>query len=116
IIAKEADKLRIDPINARVDRVWKAIPGYNGLEVDIEGTLKVVLAKPNAKEIPFVYREIEPEVKLADLPAEPIYKGNPKKPIVSFMINVAWGNEYLPDLLKTLREEEVKSTFFLDGS
>lgn len=116
IIAKEADKLRIAPINARVDRVWKAIPGYNGLEVDIERTLKAVMEKPDKKAIPYVYREIMPAVTLADLPAEPIYRGNPHKPMVAFMINVAWGNEHLPTILNTLKEENVKLTFFLDGS
>ena len=36
--------------------------------------------------------------------------------MVSFMINVAWGNEYLPSMLETLRKENVHATFFLDGS
>ena len=36
--------------------------------------------------------------------------------MVAFMINVAWGNEFLPDILNTLRDENVKATFFLDGS
>ena len=115
-IVSAAQRLRIEPINARVDRVWKAIPGYNGLEVDIDRTLKLVMEHPSSLEIPFVYREIEPSITLADLPAEPIYKGNPNKPMVAFMVNVAWGNEYLPELLAVLKEEKVKTTFFLDGS
>lgn len=32
------------------------------------------------------------------------------------MINVAWGNEYLDSILNTLKTEDVKATFFLDGS
>jgi probable sporulation protein (polysaccharide deacetylase family) len=112
----EAERLRIPPVNARVDPVWRAIPGYNGLEVDLDRTLARLLENPQVTEIPYVFREIEPDIKLADLPPEPIYKGNPDKPIVSFMVNVAWGNEHLPDLLRVLREEGAKTTFFLDGS
>lgn len=113
---RQAEALRVPPVDARVDRVWKAIPGYNGLEVDLNATLAKVLENPHVKEIPFVFKEIEPDVKLADLPPAPIYRGNPDKPMVSFMINVAWGNEYVPELLNILREEGVKATFFLDGS
>jgi len=112
----EAERLRIPPVNARVDKVWRAIPGYNGLEVDLDRTLARLMENPRVTEIPFAFREVEPEIKLADLPPEPIYKGNPDKPMVSFMVNVAWGNEHLPDLLRVLREEGVKTTFFLDGT
>lgn len=115
-LAAEAERLRIPPVNARVDRVWRAIPGYNGLEVDLDRTLARLMENPRVAEIPFVFREVEPEIKLADLPPEPIYKGNPDKPMVSFMVNVAWGNEHLPDLLDVFREEGVRTTFFLDGS
>lgn len=30
-----SNEQRIEPINATVDRIWKAIPGYNGLDVNI---------------------------------------------------------------------------------
>nr|WP_313780651.1 polysaccharide deacetylase family protein [Paenibacillus larvae] len=36
--------------------------------------------------------------------------------MAALMINVAWGNEFLPGMLETLRKENVKATFFLDGS
>lgn len=114
-ISREAVKRRVPPVNATVDRVWKAIPGYNGLEVDIEETYRRAQAAPDLP-IEYVYQEIEPEVKLSDLGAYPIYKGNPNKPMVALMINVAWGNEYLEPMLQILREHQVKATFFLDGS
>jgi probable sporulation protein (polysaccharide deacetylase family) len=116
LITKEAQKLRVDPINAVIDPVWKAIPGYNGLEVDMEKTLKLAMDQPLNDHIPFVFKEIEPMIQLDDLPPNAIYKGNPHKPMIAFMVNVAWGNEYIPDILATFREENVKATFFLDGS
>ena len=35
--------------------------------------------------------------------------------MVSFIINVAWGNEYLSDMLATLKKHHVSATFFLEG-
>jgi probable sporulation protein (polysaccharide deacetylase family) len=116
IISEEANKRRIAPVDARIDRVWKAIPGYNGLEVDIEKTLDAALLAPSANAIPYVYKEVEPKINLNDLGPYPIYKGNSNKKMISFMINVAWGNEYIDSILNTLKRENVKATFFLDGS
>ncbi|WP_410510873.1 polysaccharide deacetylase family protein [Paenibacillus sp. BR2-3] len=115
-IETKAAELKTPPVDAVVDRVWKAIPGYNGLEVDVEATYrKSLLVSPNA-EIRYVYRQTPPAVSLNDLGAQPIYRGYPGKPMVSLMINVAWGNEYILPMLTILDEEKVKVTFFLDGS
>ena len=106
----------IEPIDARVDRVWKAIPGYNGLVVDIEASYKRMEPDGKFDEEKIVYKEIPPKVSLKDLGPEPIYRGNPQKPMVALLINVAWGNEYIPDILKVLDSHQVKATFFFDGS
>ncbi|WNR46694.1 polysaccharide deacetylase family protein [Paenibacillus roseipurpureus] len=115
-IMKEAEKRRIAPINAKLDPVWKAIPGYNGLEVDIDETLKLAEHQLTPASIHYVMKEVEPSIQLDDLGPNPVYKGNPKKPMASLMINVAWGNEYLPSMLESLRKENVHATFFFDGS
>ncbi|MFC5648973.1 polysaccharide deacetylase family protein [Paenibacillus solisilvae] len=115
-IKAEAVKKRIAPVNATLDRVWKAIPGYNGLEVDVEQTYRLMKEAPEHAPIRYVYKEIWPKVNLEQLGRQPIYKGNPKKPMVSLMINVAWGNEFIKPILDTLEKENVKATFFLDGS
>ncbi|QAY65641.1 polysaccharide deacetylase family protein [Paenibacillus protaetiae] len=115
-IKLEADKRREAPVNARIDRVWKAIPGYNGIEVDVEQTYEKTLQSGSTRDIQYVYKEIPPAISLRDLGPLPIYKGNPNKKMISFMINVAWGNEYLDSILDTLDREQVKATFFLDGS
>jgi probable sporulation protein (polysaccharide deacetylase family) len=115
-IEEEAVKRRIAPIDARMDRIWKAIPGYNGLKIDVEQTYRLMQDAPEHAPIRYVYREVPPKIGLDQLGPEPIYKGNPNKPMVALMINVAWGNEYLESMLKTLEKENVKATFFLDGS
>lgn len=109
-------KHEFKPINARIDPVWKAIPGYNGVEINLEESLKNLNHKGEWDEKEVVFEEREPEVGLSDLKPSPIYRGNSHKSMVSFMINVAWGNEYLTEILKILEKYKVKSTFFLDGS
>ncbi|CAI9394367.1 polysaccharide deacetylase family protein [Heyndrickxia sporothermodurans] len=107
---------KIEPIDAKVDRVWKAIPGYNGLDVDIESSYKKMKSDGNFHKNKVVYKEKPPNVHLENLAPIPIYKGNPEKPMVALLINVAWGNEYIPTILTTLKESKVKATFFFDGS
>jgi probable sporulation protein (polysaccharide deacetylase family) len=115
-IKKEAEKKRIAPVDAKLDRVWKAIPGYNGLEVDLAKTIQLSRFSAAEEPIHFVYKEVKPKVNLEDLGPYPIYKGNPRKPMVSLMINVAWGNEFIPTMLRVLNKENVHATFFFDGS
>lgn len=115
-IEQEAEKKKIDPVDARVDPIWKAIPGYNGRIVDKEKTLQKTLSHPDRTKIQWVYQEVKPKVDLQDLGAVPIYRGNPEKPVASLMINVAWGTEHLPEMLAILKKEKIKATFFFDGS
>lgn len=44
------------------------------------------------------------------------YNGDTTRPYVSLMVNVYWGNEYLEEMLKTFKEKNVKTTFFVGGS
>jgi probable sporulation protein (polysaccharide deacetylase family) len=114
-IKQEAAKRYIPPADAKVDRWLRAIPGYDGREVDVEGTYRQALLRPQAP-VAYVYKPVKPKVSVNDFPLEPVYRGNPAKPAASFMINVAWGNEYLDPMLATLDRYGVKATFFLDGS
>ncbi|WP_379151462.1 polysaccharide deacetylase family protein [Paenibacillus sp. sgz5001063] len=116
MIESKASALNSPPVDATVDRVWKAIPGYNGLEVDVEATYRNAMLKGPNDGLKLLYRQIPPKISLNDLGAQPIYRGNPAKPMVSLMINVAWGNQYIIPMLDILDQEQVKVTFFLDGS
>ncbi|PWA13551.1 hypothetical protein DCC39_01265 [Pueribacillus theae] len=115
-IKEKAESYEEKPIDAVIDRVWKAIPGYNGIKVDIQQSYKNMKKEGRFNEKKLVFKEVTPKVSLDDLEPSPIYKGNPKKEMVSFQINVAWGNEFIPEILKTLKKHDVKATFFLDGS
>ena len=114
-IINKSENFYIPPEDAKIDRVWKAIPGLNGVKVDIEASYKKM--KPEGKYIQekLVFEQITPKINLSDLPPTPIYKGHPEKQMVSFLINVAWGNEYLTDMLATLKKHNVSASFFLEG-
>lgn len=115
-IIKNAPTYEIPPSDAKIDRVWKAIPGYNGLTVDIEASYKNMKKIGIFDEKKLIYKQTEPSVHLKDLSPSPIYRGHPDKPMVSFIINVAWGNEYLPEMLAALKRHQVKASFFLEGN
>ncbi|RST60723.1 polysaccharide deacetylase family protein [Siminovitchia terrae] len=113
-ITHAAEKYDAAPQDAKIDRVWKAMPGYNGVKVDIKASYKKMKGGVfDARKL--VFKQIPPKAHLEDLPPAPIYRAHPDKPMVSFMINVAWGNEYLPKMLTTLKKNNVQATFFLEG-
>ena len=114
-IVMKADQYNIPAIDAKIDPIWKAIPGYNGHMVDVEASYKKMKKTGQFDENMLVFKQVKPNIHLEDLPPAPIYKGNPEKPMVSFIINVAWGNEYLSDMLATLKKHHVTATFFLEG-
>ncbi|AGK53099.1 polysaccharide deacetylase family protein [Bacillus sp. 1NLA3E] len=114
-IKKNSKQYQIVASDARIDPVWKAIPGYNGLEVDLKASYQKMKNEGVFNKDKLIYRQIKPKVHLNELPPAPIYRGNPDKPMVGFIINVAWGNEYLPDMLTTLKKHHVTASFFLEG-
>ena len=46
---------------------------------------------------------------------EVYYKGIKDEKIVSFLCNVDWGNEYIPDMLKILEDNSINITFSVTG-
>ncbi len=51
-------------LDARIDRVWKAVPGYNGLEVDVEASYDKMKKLEVFDERRLVFRETSPNVHL----------------------------------------------------
>lgn len=114
-IKQKAKEYEVSPKNAMIDSVWKTVPGYNGLKVDILSSYKVMKDDGVFDEKKLIYKQIPPKIHLSQLNAAPIYRAHPDKPVVSFLINVAWGNEYIPQMLSVLKKHNVKATFFLEG-
>ncbi|RJS62232.1 polysaccharide deacetylase family protein [Bacillus sp. PK3_68] len=114
-IQQEAKDRYVSPQNAKIDRVWKAIPGYNGLKVDEKKSYQLMKKDGRFQESRLIYKQIPPKVHLKDLPPAPIYRGHSDKAMVSLAINVAWGEEYLPEMLEVLKKHSIHATFFFEG-
>src|SRR5690625_3217488 len=69
-IEQAAKKYYIPAENAKVDCVWYAMPGYNGLQVDIQSSYKQMKKSQQFDEKKLVFKQIKPDVVLQDLPAE----------------------------------------------
>lgn len=78
-IQKQAKQYSIAPQNAIIDKIWKATPGYNGKEVDIEASYNNMKKIGRFDEKQLVYREVSPSTHLEDLSYSPIYRGHPHK-------------------------------------
>lgn len=104
-----------EPQDAYIDRVWKKTPGRNGLIVNVEKSYEKMKQKGIYDEALLVYEQVSPRITLADLPPAPIYRGHPEKDMVAFLINVSWGTEHIPTILKTLKDHSVRATFFIEG-
>jgi peptidoglycan-N-acetylglucosamine deacetylase len=113
-ILEFAKRYETAPVDARVDRVWHAIPGLSGWELKVDESLEAT-RKHRDGQVHLVWNRVRPRVSLADLRPEPIYRGPKEERAVSLMFNVSWGEEYVPSILKTLDSSGVKATFFLDG-
>lgn len=114
-IKQKAASFAEEPQDAYIDRVWKKTPGRNGIEVDIDKSYEKMKEEKVFDESLLVYKQISPNTSLKDLPPAPIYRGHPEKEMVSFLINVSWGTEYIPDILNILKQQKVKATFFVEG-
>lgn len=114
-IRKKVHEYEEAPTDACIDRVWKKTPGRNGLKVLVNESYQKMKKHGKFDPTLIVFEEIPPKVTLKDLPAAPIYRGHPEKRMVSFLINVSWGEAYIPDILNTLKEHDIKATFFIEG-
>lgn len=116
VVSRIASELSVAAVDAvKDDETGGVIPELSGLEVNLEQTMVAVLSAEAGEKVNPVYSETQAAISLADFPELPIYQGNPAKPQVVFLINVAWGNEYLQPILDTLEQANVGATFFLVG-
>ncbi|EDW22988.1 polysaccharide deacetylase family protein [Bacillus pumilus] len=114
-IESKSSDYEVKAQNAKIDKVWKKMPGLNGQTVNIDASYEKMKKQGSFDEKLLVFNETKPSIHLHELGAEPIYKGHPDKKMNAFLINVAWGDEHLIKMLKTLEKHQVKVTFFLEG-
>ncbi|QXE03142.1 polysaccharide deacetylase family protein [Terribacillus sp. DMT04] len=101
--------------NARIDKIWKKIPGKAGVKVDVDASVEKMQKTGTFDRDLLVLEEVEPEVTLDELPASPIYRAREDQEQVALLINVSWGEEHIPAILQTLKDAGVKANFFIEG-
>jgi|SRR5690625_172239 len=114
-IKKFSEKMNEPAEDAYIDQVWKKTPGRSGLKVNVNESYKKMKKENIFKEELLVVEQVKPKVNIEDLPPAPIYRGHPEKNMVSFLINVSWGTEYIVDILQTLKDANIRATFFIEG-
>src|SRR5690606_16960527 len=98
-LLEQATIWRRDPVPAQIDPVTKGvIPELDGFQLNVEETLRAALsASPGAIAEPSWQWHPAPVV-MDDFPLAPLYQGNPGQKAVTFLVNVAWGNQELEQM------------------
>ena len=105
----------IPAIEPQVDPVTKGIvPGLCGQGLDVAATAAAAFLAAPGEEVGATWAAIYPPSLWEDS-HYPIYQGHPSKKAMAIVINVAWGNENLPEMLEILRSKQVRASFFLVG-
>ncbi|HHY98239.1 MAG TPA: polysaccharide deacetylase family protein [Firmicutes bacterium] len=114
-VAALAEKEKRLPKDAMIySETGELIPEEAGVEVDKEATVEALMsAKPGSK-LNLITHQVLPAITRSNF--EAIRKVDIKDKAVAFGINVAWGEEFLDKMLETMREENIKATFFFDGN
>lgn len=115
VVRQWALKINREPVNALYfPETGEIIPAQPGKSVQVAETVNQVCTAPPGSDLKLLITELQPEITEDFF--KPVYHGNPDSSRVALAINVAWGEEYLPEMLKILAEEKTKVTFFLVGS
>lgn len=110
-----AERVNREPRNAGYfPETGEIIPAQSGWRVEVATTVKRVCLAKAGEQLRLETVEVKPQIR--EELFKPVYQGDPNAQEVSFAINVAWGEEHLAEMLKTLRNENVKATFFFVGT
>ena len=116
LVRAAAERHHTAPVDAVYNNTYNTVvPELNGYLIDQQATLARLKAAAPDEVVAPVWQELRPTVTAADYPTAVIERGNPSRQKVAFMINVAWGNEYLPEMLDILKKYNVQTTFFIVG-
>lgn len=113
LLASEVD---VPARDAYIDPATQgAVPGIDGVALDVQATWQRLWQARGGTAVTPVLVRVPPAVGLAALPPRPIYHASRHRYAVAFVINVAWGGEYLPSMLATLARLHAAATFCLVG-
>ncbi|MCL1948513.1 MAG: polysaccharide deacetylase family protein [Turicibacter sp.] len=104
-----------EPQEPRLDPVWRFVPGLKGVEVDYGLTYENINAAGAFDRSLVVKRSIPYIGDPQKFRHEPVFKGNEHGDYVSLLINVAWGEQELNQMIEILDRLDVKANFFFEG-
>ncbi|MBE3577133.1 MAG: polysaccharide deacetylase family protein [Limnochordales bacterium] len=108
-----AEEMRTEPADAAITSSGTIAPSRAGRRVDVDTTVQAVLNAQAGESVEPVFVEVPPAVTEAYF--TPVYRGDPSRPRISLAINVDWGADVLPEMLRTLDELHLRVTFFVTG-
>lgn len=125
VVIKNADELMIElkskqheyfvePIDGIIQNNT-FIPGISGKKVNINESYKRIKQYGMFNDKLLIYDEVKPKNKLEDNMDKYIISGNKNKKQVSIILLLTNSN-YLDELLKILKKNNIKVNFFIDGN
>jgi probable sporulation protein (polysaccharide deacetylase family) len=115
IVGLLANKINREPQNAfYYPETGEIIPAESGHYVNVALNVSRVFAAKPGSNLKLMVSDLTPTVSEEFF--KPVYHGKKGISRVALAINVAWGEEYLAEMLKILRAEKVKATFFFVGT
>jgi probable sporulation protein (polysaccharide deacetylase family) len=116
IVAAKLGEWQLNPVDALYDsRSNYIIPELWGYEVNLQETVNKIMSASRDECVFPVYETVFPDITVDDYPSAIVTRGNPQKKQIAFMINVAWGTEYVLPMLEILGAEDAYATFFVVG-
>ena len=117
VVLKGVFDFFLEPVDAKADTTWSAgvIPDLLGYRLNVERTVEKIMAAEAGEHLTPELDTVLALLTIEDFPGLPVYRGNPEKEQVAFMVNVAWGEEHIPEMLAVFLREGVRVTFFPVG-
>jgi probable sporulation protein (polysaccharide deacetylase family) len=115
LVSALAEKIERRPVNAGYfPETGEILPSRSGKKVKVAETVRRICLAKAGTRINLAVVQIAP--KVTEEFFTPVYHGNKERSRVALTFNVAWGEEFLPDILRVLKEEDTKATFFFVGT
>lgn len=114
VVASLAESFYVEASNASWNwQTGELTPAVVGQVVDVESTVAALLAAPPHAAVKLMTIEVLPSI--TDAHFQPYYRGPTSEPRVALMVNVDWGDEYIPDMLEVFQHYGVSVTWFPTG-
>lgn len=114
VVASLAEASYVEASNASWDwQTGKIMPEVVGKFTDVQATIDALLQAPAHSTVQMVTVLVLPSITSSHF--QPYYRGPTSEPRVALMINVDWGNEFIPGMLDVFRQYGVSATWFPTG-